>query len=173
MSEEQRRGGKMDTTTWVMAGVAILLLVIAFWRERSLPWSGVLLAGRTLWHNLPLLLLGFLIAGLVQVLVPREVISGWLGEQAGFRGILLASVIGGVMPGSPYSVFPLIGGVYHSGAGLGAVVACFTAWALWSVSRLPVEMAMIDAKVALVRYGITFVVPPVAGLLAQLIGRIL
>jgi hypothetical protein len=56
---------------------------------------------------------------------------------------------------------------------LGTVVGFASAWALWNVSRLPVEMALIDPKVALVRYGITFVVPPLAGLAANVVARLL
>ena len=163
----------MDTTTLVMALVAVLLLVVAFWRGRDLPVSGLLTAGRTVWRNLPLLLLGFVIAGLVQVLIPREVISRWLGAQAGIKGILVACVVGGLMPGAPYAVFPLAGSLYHSGAGVGAVVGFLTAWSLWSVTRLPVEVALVDPKVALMRYGITFVVPPIAGIAGHLANRLL
>ena len=132
-----------------------------------------MVAGQTLWRNLPILLLGFAIAGLVQVLVPKELISRWLGAQAGVQGVLVACVIGGLVPGSPYAVFPLVGGLYRSGASLGAVVGFVSAWSLWSVSRLPVEMALIDPKAALVRYGITFVVPPIAGILANVVARLL
>jgi hypothetical protein len=51
------------------------------------------------------------------------------------------------------------------------VVGFASAWSLWSVSRLPLEMALIDPKPAVLRYAITFVVRPVAGLLAQAIAR--
>ena len=162
----------MDTTTLILAAVAVILLVIAFWRGRDLPQAGLMAAGQTLWRNLPILLLGFIIAGLIQVLVPRGLISNWLGSQAGVKGVLLACVVGGLVPGSPYAVFPLVAGFYHAGAGLGAVVGFVSAWSLWSVSRLPVEMALIDPKAALVRYGVTFVVPPIAGLLANAISRL-
>ncbi len=77
------------------------------------------------------------------------------------------------MPGSPYATFPLVAALYRAGASLGAVVGFVSAWALWSVSRLPVEIALIDTKPALVRYAVTFVVPPLAGLLAEFVGRLL
>lgn len=157
----------MDTTTLILAAVAVILLAIAFWRGRDLPLAGLLVAGRTLWRNLPILLLGFVIAGLVQVLVPRELISHWLGAQAGVKGVLVACVVGGLVPGAPYAVFPLVAAFYRAGAGLGAVVGFVCAWSLWSVSRLPIEMALIDPKAALVRYSITLVVPPIAGLMAN------
>jgi uncharacterized membrane protein YraQ (UPF0718 family) len=172
--DQERKGSKpMDTTTWVLAIVAALLLLVAFMRGRDLPMSGLSLAGRTLWRNLPIMLLSFAIAGLVQVLVPREVISRWLGTQAGAKGVLLACVAGGLVPGAPYAAFPLVAGLYQAGASLGAVVGFISAWSLWSVSRLPLEMALIDPQVALVRYGITFVVPPLAGLLANAVSALL
>jgi uncharacterized membrane protein YraQ (UPF0718 family) len=128
-------------------------------------------AGNTLWRNLPILLVSFLIAGLVQVLIPRELVSSWLGGQAGSRGVLIACVVGGLMPGAPYAAFPLMGAFYQAGASLGSVVGFVSAWALWSLMRLPLEIALIDPKPALVRYAITFVVPPIAGLLAQAVSR--
>jgi uncharacterized membrane protein YraQ (UPF0718 family) len=161
----------MDTTTLVLAGVAGVLLVIAFYRGNDLPRAGLLAAGRTLWRNLAILLLGFVIAGLVQVLIPRDLITRWLGAEAGFKGVLIGCAAGGLVPGSPYAVFPLVAALYQAGAGLGAVVGFVSAWSLWSVTRLPVEMALIGPRPALVRYAITFVVPPIAGLLAEVVGR--
>ena len=163
----------MDTTTLVLAAVAVILLAIAFWRGRDLPMAGLQAAWRSLWRNLPLLLLGFVVAGLAQVLIPKEWITRWLGAQAGVRGVLMGCVVGGLVPGSPYATFPLVAALYRAGASLGAVVGFVSAWALWSVSRLPVEIALIDTKPALVRYAVTFVVPPLAGLLAEVVGRLL
>jgi uncharacterized membrane protein YraQ (UPF0718 family) len=161
----------MDTTTLVLFAVAAILLAIAFWQGRGLPLAGLRAAGRTLWRNLPILLVSFVLAGLVQVLIPRDLFAQWSGTEAGSKGVLIACVVGGLVPGAPYAVFPIVGALYQAGAGLGAVVSFVPAWSLWSVSRLPVEMALIDPKPALVRYAITFVVPPIAGLLAQAIAR--
>jgi len=163
----------MDTITLVLVVIATIVLVIAYLRKPDLPLLGLQTAGRTLWRNLPLLLLGFLIAGVVQVLIPTELITNWIGNQAGVKGILIASVVGGLVPGAPYAAFPVVGALYKSGASLGAVVSFVSAWSLWSVSRLPVEMALIDPKAALIRYGITFIVPPIAGLGAHVISRII
>ena len=163
----------MDTTTLVLAVIAVLLLIIAFWRGRDLPLAGLQIAGRTLWRNLPLLLVSFVIAGVAQVLIPKDLITGWLGSEAGIKGVLIGSVVGGLVPGAPYAAFPVVGALYKSGASLGAVVSFVSAWSLWSVTRLPVEMALIDPKAALIRYAITFIVPPIAGLIAQAMARFL
>ncbi len=161
----------MDTVTLVLVVIALLMLVIAFWRGRDLPLLGLQTAGSTLWRNLPLLLLSFVIAGVAQVLIPKELITNWLGIQAGIKGVLIGSVVGGLVPGAPYAAFPVVGALYKSGASLGAVVSFVSAWSLWSVTRLPVEIALIDPKAAIVRYAITFIVPPIAGLIAQVVAR--
>jgi uncharacterized membrane protein YraQ (UPF0718 family) len=159
--------GPMDTATLILVVAAAILLLIAFWQGRDLPLAGLQAAGRALWRNLAILLLGFAIAGLVQVLIPRDLITRWLGTQSGIKGVLIGCALGGLVPGAPYAVFPLVATLYKAGAGLGAVVGFVCAWSLWSVSRLPVEMALIDPKAALVRYAVTFVVPPIAGILAE------
>jgi len=159
----------VDTTTIVLAVVSAILLVIALRQGRDVAVSGLLAAWGTLRRNLLLLLLGFILAGLAQVLIPRELITRWLGDQAGFRGILIGCVAGGLVPGAPYATFPLVASLYEAGASMGAVVGFVTAWALWSVSRLPIEIALIDPRPALIRYAVTFFVPPLAGALAEVV----
>jgi uncharacterized membrane protein YraQ (UPF0718 family) len=171
MKPECKGSNSMDITTLVLAAVSVILLAIAFWRGRDLPLAGLLAGGRTLWRNLAILLLGFVIAGLVQVLIPRELITNWLGAEAGVKGVMIGCLVGGLAPGSPYAIFPLVAALYQGGASVGAVVGFVSAWSLWSVSRLPVEIALIDLRPALIRYAVTFIVPPIAGLAAEVIAR--
>jgi len=163
----------MDITTLVLAVISLVLLVYAVWKGEGTALQGVKNALATLWRNLPMLLLGFLIAGLAQVLIPRQIISDWLGSASGVRGVLVAGVLGGLVPGSPYSTFPIVASLYNAGASLASVVSFITAWALWSVTRLPVEMALIEPRAALTRYAVTFLFPPVAGLITLVIGKFL
>ena len=163
----------MDPTTLILGIIAAVLLAASFFIRRDLPQEGLLLAGKTLWRNALLLLFGFIIAGMIQVMVPQEWITRFLGSGSGLKGLLTGSIIGGLMPGAQYAVFPLLGGLYKAGAAIGPIVSFSAAWSLWSVTRLPVEMALVDPKVALIRYGSTFVVPPLAGLLATLISRLI
>jgi uncharacterized membrane protein YraQ (UPF0718 family) len=162
-----------DRTTLFLIGVAIALAAIAWVRGgSSLAFDGLVNGGRTLLSVTPLLLAAFLLAGLVQVLVSREVIEQWLGSRSGWRGILLACLGGSLIPGGPYVYYPLAGALLHSGAGLGALVAFVTAKNLWSVSRLPFEFALLGTELTLIRYGLTFALPPLLGMLAEaLFGR--
>jgi len=169
----QKRRRPVDTTTLVLIIIAVALLVVAYMRGPDLPMAGLRVAGGTIWRNLPMLLASFAIAGLAQVLIPRDLITSWLGMQAGGKSIFIGCILGGIVPGSPYAAFPVVGALYQGGASLGAVVSFVSAWSLWSVARLPAEMALIDPKAALIRYGITFIVPPIAGLIAMVVARFL
>lgn len=167
MNPQGKTSRSLDNTTVILAAAAAIPLAIAFWQGHDLPEAGLLPAGRTLWRDLLILLLSFVIAGLIQVLAPKEWIPRWLGAEAGGKGVLAACVGGGLVPGAPYAVFPVVAAFSRPEASLGAVVGFVCARSLWSLSRLTIEMALGDPKAALVRYGMTFVVPPLAGLLAN------
>ena len=161
----------MNTSTLIMLIIAAGMLVYAFTLGDGLAISGLKFSGALLWNNLALLVAGFIIAGLMQVLLPKEFISQWLGEAAGFKAIMVGCLAGGIIPGSPYAVFPIVAGLHKSGAGLGAVIGFITAWSLWSVTRLVTEISLINPKIALLRYGITFIIPPIAGLVAHVVDK--
>jgi uncharacterized membrane protein YraQ (UPF0718 family) len=113
-----------------------------------------------------------LLAGLVQVLVSRELVERWLGSGSGWRGIALACIGGALMPGGPYVYYPIAAVLLNAGASVGVLVAFVTAKNLWSVSRLPLEIALLGTHLTLVRVATTLIIPPLLGLLAEaLFGR--
>lgn len=158
----------MNSATIIMIALAVILTVVAYFRG-GVHLAGLKLGAKSIWDNLLLLLASFAVAGLVQVLIPKEVISRWLGTGAGFKGILLGSIAGGLIPGSPYSVFPVVASFYAAGASISTIVSFITAWSLWSVSRLPLEVGIVGPKVTLTRFLSTLIFPPIAGLIAQLL----
>ena len=116
---------------------------------------------------LPLLLCAFVVAGMVRVLVPHELISKWIGAESGFRGILIGTVAGGLAPGGPYVSLPIVAGLLRSGAGIGTMVAFLTGWSLWAVGRIPMEVGILGWRFTAIRLACTFFFPPIAGLIAQ------
>jgi uncharacterized membrane protein YraQ (UPF0718 family) len=148
--------------------VALILAFIAFsqggWR---LVCEGIKSGVTILVREIPLLSAAFLTAGLIQALVKKDFITRWLGQDSGIKGILLACLGGGLIPGGPYVYYPIAGALLSSGAGLGVLVAFITAKNLWSVSRLPYEFALIGSSITIRRYLITFLIPPLLGLLVE------
>jgi uncharacterized membrane protein YraQ (UPF0718 family) len=105
---------------------------------------------------------------MIQYLVPTEMISKWVGTESGFRGILIGTAMGGFMPGGPYVSLPIAAGFLRVGASVGTMVAFITAWSLWAVARLPLDIGIIGWKFTLIRLACTFFFPPIAGLIANL-----
>lgn len=153
--------------TLVMAAIAVILLALAYRRGDGTHLQGIEAGARLLVQILPLLFFAFVVAGLAQVLIPAHVISRWVGTESGLRGILIGCVAGGLTPGGPYTSFPIVAGLYKAGASAGTIVAFLTAWSLWAVSRLPLEIGFLGPKLTLIRFLSTLVFPPIAGVVVN------
>jgi hypothetical protein len=86
----------LDTSTLILAPVAVVLAVVAYLKD---PGGVVAL----------------LLAGLMQALVPEDFVSRHFGQAGGVRALLLATLAGVVTPGGPMVplpslAFPLIAG---------------------------------------------------------------
>ncbi len=156
---------------WVHILLIIIILVLGFLAFSQSGWSQVqegFIKGFTiLWHELPLLTAAFLTAGFLQALVKKEFITRWLGKDSGIKGILLACLGGGLIPGGPYAYYPIANALLKSGAGLGVLIAFVTAKNLWSVSRIPLEIAILGTTITIRRYLVTFLIPPVLGFITE------
>ncbi len=157
----------MVIPTVVMGVLAIALLLIGYFKGQGQELSGLKSGLAMTIEILPLLILAFIVAGMVQVLLPQDLISKWVGAESGMRGILIGTVAGGFTPGGPYVSLPIVAGLLRAGANTGTMVAFVTGWSLWAVSRLPMEIGILGWKFTLIRIGSSFFFPPIAGLIAQ------
>ena len=153
--------------TIIMGVIAVALLYIGYQRGGGEHVIGLKSAGNLLWQILPLLIFAFIVGGMIQILVPNEIISKWVGTESGFRGLLIGSAIGSIMPGGPYVSMPVIAGLLRTGASIGTMVALITAWSLIAVARLPMEVGILGWKFALIRLACVFFFPPIAGFIAN------
>jgi len=153
--------------TIIMGVLAIILLFIGYYKGQGQHISGMRSALNMTVEVLPLLVFAFIVAGMVQVLLPRELLSKWVGMESGMRGILIGTIAGGLAPGGPFVSLPVAAGLLRSGASVGTMVAFLTGWSLWAVSRLPMEVGILGWKFTLIRIASTFFFPPIAGLIAQ------
>lgn len=160
--------GRTDTTTWILAGLVGVAALIALRRERSLPLEGLKAGGRMALQVLPQLVLGFALAGLLQVLLPLAKTKQWLGEEAGSGAVLSGWLLGLVIPGGPWMFYPVAAGLQRSGASFGAIIALLTAKTLVSpVRALSYELPILGWRLTVVRLLPAFFLPPLLGWLGQ------
>ena len=157
----------MLVPTIIMGTLAIILVLVGYYQGQGQHIGGLRLSINMIAEILPLFMFAFVVAGMVQVLIPQEAISKWVGAESGMRGIILGSVAGGLIPGGPYVSLPVAAGFLRGGAGVGSIVAFLAGWSLWSIPRLPMEVGILGWQFTLVRIASTFFFPPVAGLIAQ------
>jgi len=153
--------------TIILGVLAIVLLFIGYYRGEGQHIQGVKSGFNMLVEIVPLLVFAFIVAGMVQVLLSQEMVARWVGTESGIRGILVGSVAGGLTPGGPFVSLPLAAGLLRSGASAGTMVAYLTAWSLWAVNRLPMEVGILGWRFTLIRLVSTLVLPIVGGLIAQ------
>jgi uncharacterized membrane protein YraQ (UPF0718 family) len=159
----------MTTATVTLAVLAVGLLVYAWRRGDGSHRRGVVQGWQTLRRTLPLLVIGFVIVGYVNVLSPQDLVRTWIGPGSGWQGLLLAEVAGMLLPGGPYVVFPVIALLYKAGAGLGPAVTLVTSWAMLALLNMTFELPFMGWRFMAVRWGLGLIFPLLAGGAAQLL----
>lgn len=155
--------------TIIMGLLAIILLVAGYLKGNGHHITGIKYAVVMSLQILPLLFFALIVAGMIQIYIPKEVLLKWVGTESGFRGIIIGTIAGGLTPGGPYINLPVAAGLLSAGASIGTTVAFLTGWSLWAIARLPIEVGVMGWKFTIIRFLCTFFFPPVAGLLAQML----
>ena len=159
---------RMDVSLFVLLAFVIVALTFAFFRDAHLPLRGLAASGRLLrgvWLDL---VLGFVLAGLMDVLIPAPALSRWLGDERPGRGILVGWAAGLVIPGGPYLVFPVVASLFQKGAAPGPLISLLTAKTLVSPIRmLTYEAPLLGWPLTLARFIPGVLLPPVMGVIGQ------
>ena len=159
---------RMDASVFVLLGLTLAAFAFALARDRALPLAGLSATARMLRGIWPELVIGFVLAGLLDVLIPARTLAAWLGAERGARGILIGWAVGLAIPGGPYLVFPIVAGLLEKGAAAGAVIALVSAKTLVSPIRmLTYEAPLLGWPITLARLIPGMLVPPVLGAVGQ------
>lgn len=162
----------MDLNTQILLALTIGALIFAYVRRPALAGEGLLAGGRLLRGVAPELVLGFALAGLVDVLVPSATMVRWLGAESSGRGILIGWAVGLVIPGGPYVFFPVVAALFRQGADPAALLTLITAKTLVSPIRmLTYEAPVLGWPLTLARLIPGVLVPPLVGWLGGLLYR--
>lgn len=155
---------RVDPSALVLLALALLLAIVAYVRDPGLPWLGAKTGFKMLGFILPRLVPALILAGLMQVLVPAEVVQRYLGRQGGMRAILFATVAGMFTPGGPMVSVPFMVALAHSGAALGPLVAYMTSWSLFGMQRIIAwEAPLMGWPFVVVRVVPSLAFPVIAG----------
>lgn len=163
----------MDATLLALALLVVALLALAVNSGGAqLAGEGVRTGGGLLLGVLPHLVIGFLLAGLITVLLPKDALAPLVGHDSGFGGLAIATAAGAATPGGPFVQFPLVAAIAAAGAGPGPMAAYITAWSLLGWNRILVyEIPLLGPGFAVARILASILIPFAVGALTAAILR--
>lgn len=171
----RRRPGPLDWSTGLITLLVIGAAATVYVRDGAEKFLEILASDALLFLNMmPNLLAGCLVGAFIALLLPREAVNRWVGAESGFTGILIATVAGAILPGGPFTIYPIAATLAVMGADVGAICALIVSWSLLGYSRALVwELPFFGVDFVGWRVLLAVPLPFIAGLLARPIARAL
>lgn len=170
MAVRRRRLAIFDWSTAVVTVLVVAAGVTVLVRSGTDKFLAILGSDLDLFARiLPNVLAGCLIGAFVTLLLPREAVTRWVGAESGLTGILVATLVGALLPGGPVTIYPVAGAFLAVGADAGAAIAFVTSWTLLGYGRALIwELPFMGLDFVTWRIVLSVPLPIIAGLLARL-----
>lgn len=172
MSSRPRRGA-LDWSTAVLALLVGGSALAVFIRDGAEKFLHILWDDALLFLNMmPNLLAGCLVGAFIALLLPREMVNRWVGEESGFTGLAIATLAGAILPGGPFTIYPIAATLAVLGADVGAIVALIVSWSLLGYSRALIwELPFFGVDFVAWRVLLAIPLPFIAGWIARPLAR--
>jgi uncharacterized membrane protein YraQ (UPF0718 family) len=169
-----RRRSPFDWSAAVIASLAIAAGIAVYLRDGRERFLSIFFDDVGLFvEMLPRMLAGCLMGAFVTLLLPREAVARWVGADSGVTGILIATAVGAVLPGGPFTIYPVAGALLVAGADVGAACAFVISWTLLGYSRAIVwELPFFGVDFVGWRILFSIPLPVIAGLCARVVWKV-
>ena len=99
----------------------------------------------------------FVLTALLDLWVPKEKITKYLGKEAKAKGVVLSLALGSISAGPIYAAFPLCVMLHKKGASVRNLVIILSAWAVIKVPMLLNELKFLGFGFMAVRWFLTVI----------------
>jgi uncharacterized membrane protein YraQ (UPF0718 family) len=170
---KRRKRKPFDWSTAAILAMMSAAAAVVYFRDGSEKFFEILYHDLRLFADVLLkVAAGCLLGAFLARLMPRELVAKWIGAESGFVGLLVATVLGAILPGGPVTIYPVASALLVMGADVGATVAFLTSWTLMGYTRALVwEIPFFGPEFVGWRILLSTPAPLVAGLLARQIIR--
>jgi uncharacterized membrane protein YraQ (UPF0718 family) len=171
---EARPRRRRKPVDWATLAIAVLVAISAALVYRRDGANGV---WEILQHDLalfggilPRVLAGCLLGAFIAEILPHEKISRSLGPTSGIKGLLIGAAFGAILPGGPFTAYPVASALLTVGADFGATIAMVVSWTLIGYGRAVAwELPIMGTDFTVWRIVISLPLPIVAGALGRLV----
>jgi uncharacterized membrane protein YraQ (UPF0718 family) len=159
---------------WSMIAIAVLVAVSAtlVWRRDGLAGVLDILGHDVLLFGgiMPRVLAGCLLGAFIAEILPHERVSRSLGPASGLMGLLIGAAFGAILPGGPFTAYPVASALLAVGADFGATIAMVVSWTLIGYGRAVAwELPIMGTDFTLWRILISLPLPVLAGALGRFV----
>ncbi len=140
--------------------IAILAALVMILIIRFLPETGQQAKTSLVYQIKNLLLIlppVFILLGLMDIWVPKEVMVKYLGPDSKIKGFFIAFILGSAAAGPLYGAFPIAAMFMKKGAGFFNIVVFLGAWSTTKIPMFLFELNSMGYKFALARLSINIV----------------
>lgn len=134
---------------FVLASIVIMFLF--FW-NRELGLEAIDTVKFSFTEMITILPPIFILMGLLDVWIPKDTMSRFMGEESGFLGILLSFFLGSAAAGPLYGAFPIAAVFMKKGVKFTNVLIFIGAWSTTKLPLILFEIASMGSKFALTRF---------------------
>lgn len=99
----------------------------------------------------------FLLTVVIEALIPKEMIMRGFGDTSGFKGNLLALLLGSISAGPVYAAFPISKTLLQKGASISNIVIILSSWAVIKFPMLANEAKFLGVNFMIVRWVLTVI----------------
>ena len=171
---EQAPRRKRKPVGWSMIFIGVLVAISATLVYRRDGLSGVLeilTSDLTLFGGiLPRVLAGCLLGAFIAEILPHEKVSRSLGPTSGLKGLLIGTAFGAILPGGPFTAYPVAAALLTVGADFGATIAMVVSWTLIGYGRAVAwELPILGPDFTIWRILLSLPIPILAGALGRFV----
>jgi uncharacterized membrane protein YraQ (UPF0718 family) len=165
---EPRPGRIRKPIGWsmIVIGVVVAVSAVLVWRRDGVDGVlAILTSDLALFGGiLPRVLAGCLLGAFVAEVLPHEKVSRSLGPESGLKGLLIGAAFGAILPGGPFTAYPVASALLTVGADFGATIAMVVSWTLIGYGRaIAWELPILGTDFTLWRILISVPLPVLAG----------
>jgi uncharacterized membrane protein YraQ (UPF0718 family) len=171
---EPRPGRIRKPIGWSTISIAVLVAISAalvYRRDGSAGVWEILKHDLTLFGGiLPRVLAGCLLGAFITEILPHEKVSRSLGPNSGLKGLLIGAAFGAILPGGPFTAYPVASALLTVGADFGATIAMVVSWTLIGYGRaIAWELPIMGTDFTVWRIVISLPLPILAGALGRFV----
>ena len=143
--------------TYSFYGLAALLLLFSFLKDKRKTLLSLKMAWKMFTGVLPQFIAILLFVGVALAVLSPETIRRMIGEETGFIGMLLASLVGAFSLVPVMIAFPIVSELLKSGAGIIQMAVFVSTLTTVGLITIPIETKYLGKKIAVLRNMLAFV----------------